>query len=104
MYEVDAPSTPVLMWAEKDDYAELFVEEMENKWMQGEPYQNAITLMNAIRNHVGCGLRDARDIVGRIAANNREGLEAMGYTMQTHGDRRHFFLTEQKFEEIKAQS
>ncbi len=50
MHEVLMPlGLPGFNGDEKERYASLFIEEMEAKWMCGEPYQNAITLMNYVR-------------------------------------------------------
>lgn len=92
------PNPKSLSEADKNTYADMYIGEMETRWTDGKPYDNAITLIRDVRKEARCSLKDAKDIVDRIAEKHRGRLEAMMYEFHTD---KHFFLPKDKIAQIK---
>ncbi|OGJ21550.1 hypothetical protein A3K73_09355 [Candidatus Pacearchaeota archaeon RBG_13_36_9] len=83
---------------EKETYADMYIEQMEENWLNGEPYQAYTHVAKDICRESGCKIMHALDITKLIAKTHRKRLEDMDYTITKEGG---FYIAREAFAEAR---
>lgn len=80
-----------------DAYAEIYIEQMEECWMQGRPYRSSVVVAKHIMNENNCQVSSAVDVKNRMIQNHISRLKTMMYNVQGNS----FSLTQEQVDQIR---